>query len=207
MVIPGKEKQNEVDLIKEFIKITDRKPEVNQVEPEVIEIQEKPKVNQDDFDYTKINDIGNDTVSEPVKTEIEEEVIEIVPFEVYKTEALGLISFVSTLSVLFLPTLLRRKLLTKEEYIIAKRLRKKLKKDGNAETSFTEEEFTIYEKLLELDEYEENVALTDKEMELIAQPLAEVNQKYKKRITPETRLAGAIFTVFVPKTLQFIRRG
>lgn len=200
MKIPG-----EVDLLQQLSEITEKKPETNITEAEIIQEPEKAKINPDDFDYNNINDVGKEPI--PSAEPIEVNPIEPPPtFEQFKDEARALVGFFGGISCMFLPTLYRNKLLSKEEYILAKQLLKRIKKDRNAETAFSPKEWDIYEKILQLEEYEETLPLSEKETESIAQPLAELMQKYGKKTSPEMRLLFAIGTVYIPRTLVLIGR-
>ncbi|MFZ4398870.1 MAG: hypothetical protein ACOYO1_02455 [Bacteroidales bacterium] len=202
MNIPG-----QIDLIAELAKITEKKPESNISEAQVIGEQknDKPKINPSDFDYDKINEIAQEPA---IKAEqIQEKPATPPPtFEQYKDEARALVGFISGMSCLFLPTLYRRKLLSKDEYIKGKTLLKRIKRDKNAETEFSSDEWDIYEKLLMLDEYEDSLPLDEKETETIAQPLAECMQKWGKKTSPEMRLLFAFGTVFIPRSLVLFGR-
>ncbi len=201
MNIPGK------DLISQLEEITARKPEAN-VNFEDIEIieEKKAEVNPDDFDYNSLNNLSMD--SETAAAEAIPARPELPPptFQEYKEEAIQLIGFFNGLSCLILPGLYRRKLLSRDEYIRAKTLLKRIKRDKDAETSFTPEEFEIYEKLLQIDEYEETLSFSEKETEMIAQPLAELMQKYARKTSPEARLIFALGTVLIPRSLVFFAK-
>lgn len=203
MKIPG-----QTDLLQKLAEITEKKPEVNNgiSEAEII-TEEKPKVNPDDFDYSSLNNISADALpAEPQPQEPAPEPEKPVSFEEYKSEALAMVRvFDGLISSPVLAWLYRRKLLTFDEYQSAKDLMKRVRRNKDAETSFTEAEFDIYQKILDLEDFKETLPIDEKEEEQLAQPLAELMQKWGKKTSPEGRLAFAILSIYGLKAMVLVR--
>ena len=204
MKIPG-----QTNLLEKLAEITEKKPETNNYgisEAEII-IEEKPKPNPDDFDYSSLNNISADAPpAEPQTQETSPEPEKPISFEEYKSEALAMVRvFDGLISSPILAYLYRRKLLTFDEYQTAKDLMKRVRRNKDAETSFTEAEFDIYQKILDLEDFKETLPIDEKEEEQLAQPLAELMQKWGKKTSPEGRLAFAILSIYGLKAMALIK--
>ena len=199
MNIPG-----QIDVIKELARPTEKKVDFNFAEEIKVEA-EKPKVNPSDFDYTKINEIGLN--KDPIIIETEKPAEPVKPvktFEQFKEEAINLTIMLTSLADMGLVKWYRKKLITKDEYILAKRLMRKVKANSINKEDFTPDENELYFTLLEINDFEEEQKTTDAQIELIAQPAAELMQKWNKSTSPEMRLGGAILSVYLTKLMVVI---
>jgi hypothetical protein len=203
MKIPGY-----LNLVEKLAEITEKKPEVSAISDIEIIQEEKPKPNPDDFDYSNLNNISDiaPEPTEPIQQPDPAELEKPVSFAEYKEEALAMVRvFDGLISSPILAYLYRRKLMSYDEYMTAKDLMKRIRRNKDAETSFTEAEFDLYQKLLDLDDFKETLPIDEKEEEQLAQPLAELMQKWGKKTSPEGRLAFAILSIYGLKAMVLVR--
>jgi len=132
--------------------------------------------------------------SEPVEPEPPAPAINI------KEQAKLIIAFADGFQQLALPVAYQRSFFSKEDLEALKALKGRMEKQRDApETVLTIEDQELYSKYRECQDTIDKLPFTEKEVNLMVDPTAEMMRKYNFKPGPEALFIGALFTVMGPR--------
>lgn len=191
------------DLLKKLSEATEYKaPPSTFSADQPAQINPEPQIKEEDFAPPPPPPDQPEPPSAETPTEEEPKVKR--PFSYYLAMAESNARMIDGLTVAYLPTIIRKKDFTPDQYERGLQLIDKVLTRNITEDQFNEEELYIYRKMKQYDEKVKNIAFSESEIELIKQPLAEVIEKYGANTGPETQLILALGTVLGVRLLPVI---
>lgn len=116
----------------------------------------------------------------------------------YKEQAKLMVAFLDGFQTLALPVAYQKAYFSNEEIERLKDLKKRMEQTPGAALLDSEDQ-EIYQKYVDCDQLTRNLPFTEKEVDILVNPLAAVMEKYRFTPGPETLLMGALFTVMAPR--------
>lgn len=154
----------------------------------------EPAFRTDDFEAEPVIEIKTDPVQdEPIKPEIKR------PLSYYENEARGIIGFLDGISVIFLPGIYKKRLITTEGLKRSEEIAELIKAGKREE--LTNEDLKLIDHFTKVEAAIKAIPFKPEEKEMLIGPMAEVMQKYATTLGPEWRLAFAIGAVSFPRII------
>lgn len=163
--------------------------------------------NSDDFEHPKAD--FTELTPEPEPDNLGKKGREKLSKEEYERMAKNALGLADGFNIFVMPILYQKAMFTKDELPKVRELVKRQKRDallGKAETEYTEAELKLIEKIDVFKDAKEKLPFEDTEVEMLAQTLGGLFEKYDWRIGKETEAIGVLSMAFLPRVLPLFNK-